>query len=147
MKDIRKFPIPDDERVETGPVQFGDDWPGVFIRGDEACWIGHLLSQICEILKGEVDFITRSNIEGFARMLSSCRVTFEDEEPVEMEKWDPDENSVYYRILSSDDGLPIVVQMQWVDEHGVDHDRYLTDERFETEEEAEEIIRTGDLEG
>lgn len=23
-------------RVETGPVQFGDDWPGVFIRGDEA---------------------------------------------------------------------------------------------------------------
>lgn len=21
-------------RVETGPVQFGDDWPGLFIRGD-----------------------------------------------------------------------------------------------------------------
>lgn len=24
------------ERVETGPVQFNDDWPGVFIRGDNA---------------------------------------------------------------------------------------------------------------
>ena len=23
-------------RVGTGPYQFGDDWPGVFIRGDEA---------------------------------------------------------------------------------------------------------------
>lgn len=24
------------ERAETGPMQFGDDWPGVFIRGDNA---------------------------------------------------------------------------------------------------------------
>ncbi|MEG1347698.1 MAG: hypothetical protein RSD49_06550 [Hafnia sp.] len=25
------------ERVETGPVQFGNDWPGIFLRGDCAC--------------------------------------------------------------------------------------------------------------
>lgn len=31
--DIKKFPE-QEERVETGPVQFGDDWPGYFIRGD-----------------------------------------------------------------------------------------------------------------
>lgn len=24
------------ERIETGVIQFGDDWPGVFIRGDDA---------------------------------------------------------------------------------------------------------------
>lgn len=24
------------ERTKTGPLQFGTDWPGVFIRGDEA---------------------------------------------------------------------------------------------------------------
>ena len=24
------------ERAETGILQFGDDWPGVFIRGDDA---------------------------------------------------------------------------------------------------------------
>lgn len=24
------------DRVETGPVKFGDDWTGVFIRGDDA---------------------------------------------------------------------------------------------------------------
>ena len=23
-------------RIETGPLQIGDDWPGVFIRGDNA---------------------------------------------------------------------------------------------------------------
>lgn len=32
-----------DPRVETGTVQFGEDWPGLFIRGD-ACfaWAGAL---------------------------------------------------------------------------------------------------------
>jgi hypothetical protein len=35
---IRKLPAVA-ERVETGPVQFGDDWPGVFIRGDNAFWL------------------------------------------------------------------------------------------------------------
>lgn len=24
------------DRVETGATQFGDDWPGLFIRGDDA---------------------------------------------------------------------------------------------------------------
>lgn len=34
---MRKLPpVPD--RVETGVVQFGDDWPGVFIRGDNAAY-------------------------------------------------------------------------------------------------------------
>jgi len=32
-------------RVETGPVQFNDDWPGVFIRGDNAAWLALCLSQ------------------------------------------------------------------------------------------------------
>jgi hypothetical protein len=33
-------------RVETGAVQFGDDWPGLFLRGDSAhslmLWIRRL---------------------------------------------------------------------------------------------------------
>jgi len=31
-------PCPDGEvpRVETGAVQIGEDWPGLFVRGDEA---------------------------------------------------------------------------------------------------------------
>jgi hypothetical protein len=31
-----KLPAPAGGRVETGVVQFGEDWPGVFIRGDNA---------------------------------------------------------------------------------------------------------------
>lgn len=31
-------------RVETGVVQFGDDWPGVFIRGDDAFYLSTALT-------------------------------------------------------------------------------------------------------
>jgi hypothetical protein len=35
---VRVIPFPNGERdrVETGAVQFGNDWPGLFVRGDEA---------------------------------------------------------------------------------------------------------------
>lgn len=40
---LQKLPSPGPDRVETGPVQFGEDWPGVFIRGDNAL-MGYLPS-------------------------------------------------------------------------------------------------------
>jgi len=33
-------------RAETGPMRFGDDWPGVFIRGDNAFFY----MKVCEAL-------------------------------------------------------------------------------------------------
>lgn len=33
-------------RVETGAVQFGKDWPGLFIRGDNAAWLAHNIGVI-----------------------------------------------------------------------------------------------------
>lgn len=37
MPTIQSFDQPPGvTRVETGAVQFGDDWPGLFIRGDRA---------------------------------------------------------------------------------------------------------------
>lgn len=38
-------------RVETGPIKFGDDWTGVFIRGDRAFGI----VQILEIIKRGIE--------------------------------------------------------------------------------------------
>lgn len=38
MSEVRQLPGVD-KRVETGAVQFGDDWPGYFIRGDQALHI------------------------------------------------------------------------------------------------------------
>lgn len=31
------------QRPETGPMQFGDDWPGYFLRGDYAIYLGMIL--------------------------------------------------------------------------------------------------------
>ena len=43
---LRKIEGEFPERVETGPVQFGGDWPGVFIRGDNALYFAHVLEMI-----------------------------------------------------------------------------------------------------
>ena len=33
-------------RAESKPMQFGGDWPGVFVRGDTAGWWNHLLEAL-----------------------------------------------------------------------------------------------------
>lgn len=40
-------------RPETGPMRFGDDWTGVFIRGDNAGWYGLALRTLLE--SGHID--------------------------------------------------------------------------------------------
>lgn len=60
-------------RVETGPVQFGDDWPGVFIRGDHAL---HFSIVLRDALRGstDIDPITKAVLGGLSATLDSCRV-------------------------------------------------------------------------
>ena len=48
----------DKRRPETGPMQFGDDWTGIFIRGDNAFYYQMALDSILsneEILKAITD--------------------------------------------------------------------------------------------
>jgi len=57
--EIRNLPI-QDQRIETGVVQFGDDWPGVFIRGDDCfgyvmCFKG-LIAKMTDEQKKSFDF-------------------------------------------------------------------------------------------
>lgn len=41
-KNVQHFPeLP--KRIETGPVQFGNDWPGIFIRGDDLLFRGFII--------------------------------------------------------------------------------------------------------
>lgn len=40
---IQKVAVQLENRIETGAIQFGDDWPGLFIRGDDALMLGLLL--------------------------------------------------------------------------------------------------------
>jgi hypothetical protein len=61
-----------EERVETGVVKFGDDWPGVFIRGDNAFNYAHALDRVlassnpCPIyddtIKGLIDLLRSTDI-------------------------------------------------------------------------------------
>lgn len=63
--------VPD--RVETGPVQFGDDWPGLFIRGDGAANYALNLQQlVTSISQGHpVDAITLALCGDLAALLAS----------------------------------------------------------------------------
>ncbi len=57
-------------RLETGPVQCGDDWPGVFIRGDRALHFAAALHGALEA--STFDPATRGALEGLAKTLQSC---------------------------------------------------------------------------
>jgi len=46
---LQKIPL-DGAQPGTGPMQFGDDWPGVFIRGDDAIGYASALRRAVEKL-------------------------------------------------------------------------------------------------
>ncbi len=59
-------------RVETGPVQFGKDWPGVFIRGDNAFMFA---SALRDKLEGKSCILNDSVLRGLLSDLQSCILT------------------------------------------------------------------------
>jgi hypothetical protein len=53
-KRIQHLPAPTElPRVETGAVQFGDDWPGLFLRGDDCLALLNDIRRMAEELGGE----------------------------------------------------------------------------------------------
>lgn len=61
MKKIQKLPAPASAaRVETGAVQFGDDWPGLFIRGDD-----------CMVLAATIERFFASLVQDYRPALGS----------------------------------------------------------------------------
>ena len=77
MKEIQKLE-PQPKRVESGVVQFGDDWPGVFIRGDHALgYVGLLRFVMEEISEKEPRRPMVNSLEGLAQLLESCQVSQE----------------------------------------------------------------------
>jgi hypothetical protein len=57
------------DRVETGPLQFDEDWPGVFIRGDNAGYYCMILRQYLDKIDNPID---KAVLEGLASTLESC---------------------------------------------------------------------------
>lgn len=55
---------------------------------------------------------------------------------------DPD--AVYYRPFLRKTGKVVICHVQWFDELGYDQARFLTDEKFSTEEAARQWVRNND---
>lgn len=78
-------------RAETGPIQIGDDWPGVFIRGDNALYTAMMLQQAADLLEkyqeNDINFnrhdekmpkfytnMALTELKNHAKLLSSCNI-------------------------------------------------------------------------
>lgn len=69
---------PFNRRPETGTIQFGNDWPGVFIRGDNAMMYAQTLNITLHLLdlnsdNEGIDIFARAQLEGLLELLRSCR--------------------------------------------------------------------------
>jgi len=71
------LPMPDGmTRMESGPIQFGDDWPGVFLRGDNAIGTGIVLNGLADNFeKLGLDPISLAQLRGTADLLFECKAT------------------------------------------------------------------------
>ncbi len=66
---MRQIDHPEGKRVETGAIRFGDDWPGIFIRGDEALALANKLQMATEFYGLPVGVL-----EATIALLRSCRI-------------------------------------------------------------------------
>ena len=71
MAEIRKLEA-QEERVENGPVQFGSDWPGVFLRGDSAAYYALNLKMYLDGKDRGV--LCQLTLEGLVKTLAGCIV-------------------------------------------------------------------------
>lgn len=72
---IQHMPAVPIGRAETGAMQFGNDWPGVFIRGDNAMLFSMTLEMVLKNHGERMSpLMERAVLEGLAKTLSSCRV-------------------------------------------------------------------------
>lgn len=64
------------ERVETGPLKFGNDWTGVFLRGDSAFGYAGVLEALLE--HENIDPFFHVQLKSLLKLLQSS-----DEQPKE----------------------------------------------------------------
>lgn len=76
MPEIRKIKIRSKKRVETGAIQFNEDWPGIFMRGDQCGYFSMQLKSIKKsIEKGEqVGLLEKSTLDTLIGLFSESRI-------------------------------------------------------------------------
>lgn len=76
--EIQQVPPLESGRPETGPMQFGDDWPGVFIRGDNAFHFAMTLDLVLKNFGDQMHpLMERAVLEGLMKTLQKSRVVFD----------------------------------------------------------------------
>lgn len=74
---VRELPEAD-PRVETGTVQFGEDWPGLFLRGKHAFWFAQHLEWAISLIEedsiGTEMMMRLSVLKGLLKHLQATRV-------------------------------------------------------------------------
>ncbi len=71
---IVKLPMPEGmTRLETGPMQFGDDWPGVFIRGDNAAHYAIAIDTL--LFHDKADPMATATLSWLGALLKSSKAT------------------------------------------------------------------------
>lgn len=65
---ITQIPIPGNSgQTPTGAMQFQDDWPGLFVRGDDAIMLMAAIEQLQERLAHHPDVIVASALNRLSR--------------------------------------------------------------------------------
>lgn len=60
-------------RIESGAMCFGEDWPGVFFRGDNALAFAIMLQAVIPVVeKSDLPFFTVDMLKGLMSDLNSC---------------------------------------------------------------------------
>ncbi len=85
--DLSQIPCPFNlgehaERVETGPVQFNEDWPGFFLRGDATLYYAMCLENVLNAVEtGEdPDAVFLLSLQNLLRSMRGSRISsIEDE--------------------------------------------------------------------
>jgi len=84
MMDAIKTTLPDQGRKMNSQImQFGSDWPGMFLCGQDALYLAHLIrgaADSLEELAPDSNTRLRSTIISYAKSLEMCRVAESDRE-------------------------------------------------------------------
>lgn len=71
---VRKFPK-QEKRVETGVIQFGDDWQGLFIRGDDCSQLSLLIKDAIKEDLADKNPIVKVQLDAYLQLLAATRET------------------------------------------------------------------------
>lgn len=80
-------PANDQVRAETGPMSFGDDWPGVFVRGDNAFAYAMSLDSLIKAIDDgeEAQAIDVAVVKGLVVLLT-CSMVKGGQPPIDLQK-------------------------------------------------------------